>query len=1175
MSIRALHYITGDTQKAGFKRIGGSDSFPADRLPYLNNKEVLPEQARVIPSGGRQSGNGIQLLSWVWEYQTGKYGCPVIIQTMAAISTGRAHSFSEYVMGDTNEIADVAEPWQVIKAAEKASPMLELEKFMALSGKETIDSPEESWEPESEETAPTYHHSLDADWRLTLLSNYWKQASIRAFSEDAPAAVRVYFGELGDNPSEEIRNTIREAKLFFSDVIARGLPRQVQNIASMSAGVNGGDQNSLFSALEFDLSQNRDGESSFIVSRQRFPRILRLNEAEKDFILAASEGRIPESAKTLFEKYQKLADPDATVTNTPFMADYRVLYGLYCLEQIAREKHDFIEKAKLDNEYGSDKKARDARACFLLMKNIRSWLEKDHRLNDLRRGLVTELLEPLETPVYQIMLKDMESSDAEPFMIRRNDMMEFHRKTLYSASEEQIQVMIDLAVKDQQVAKAPQFVRCYPEIPIRTEEADLRNSRVLEKLLQKVIYPLIENEKSNEKITNKYLNELRSDTFKQWIQGRPDTKITREVFLTFLREEIKDAQKHFLLYGITREYLPIEELLQISFAHLSANNANPDHFPTERQIQVTRDGFSKSERNTADSIDAMNRYYLACFREYRGGIEAIRQHGDTDLIEAIGRDASGAMVMIFSEVGKTERISPEEARAIFNTFGENTKKTAIFPVVIRTYTEMLNEQRDLALNSPKEEDREEIVDWLSQMIKAAPFPIDTTDSIQAILKSATTGIRMKRVSVEKILNGLLPHAMQGKDQIRQAFTAMVQSQFETALASKEQDVLDWVSGMIAVSGEDFALDTTDILKEVFEAGKSGKRLSPQEVGVAFDTMKDNAEGLDTKVRRAYDDMLKVRREEAAEKQDKDAFQWLCDMTNKAPWKDPEWVSEQHSSNLAFLCDLQESRGEEIDPTSLSMIRGWLEEETVTSSGRERLQRFCNYELKKDKTQPAELFSSFFININEDCHELREYLFAKAKDKFIQLLQGKNMTFGSMVSVAGGQAEQAGYKLNDLYEQVKEPVNQYLTDYFSKNTEIAPLIRELNEIPPENRFHDEWKKRLSEQMNSQQIALFNSQPNLERVIALREDIESYSNQMVPSLRAAYQLIELTDERFAALKKSDEIDAIEIASEAANEFSSRMSSVTEVHKSCAALFLKSFHLGKRCSGSVSGMTSVLKS
>ena len=60
--MKALHYITGDTQQSGFRRIGGSVSFPADTLPYLNNREPISEQARVSSGSNRAGGGGLQQL---------------------------------------------------------------------------------------------------------------------------------------------------------------------------------------------------------------------------------------------------------------------------------------------------------------------------------------------------------------------------------------------------------------------------------------------------------------------------------------------------------------------------------------------------------------------------------------------------------------------------------------------------------------------------------------------------------------------------------------------------------------------------------------------------------------------------------------------------------------------------------------------------------------------------------------------------------------------------------------------------------------------------------------------------------------------------------------------------------------------------------------------------------
>ena len=1157
MSIKALHYITGDTQKSGFRRIGGSPSFPADQLPYLNNGEPISERARVSSSGFRQGGGGIQLLSRVWEYETGDYGCPVIIQTNVAIGSGRAHGFSEYVMGETREIADIAEPWQVIQAAEKGSPMLDVDTFMGISGTDEIISEDESWEPEQEGTALSYGQTIEPEWLLTLLSHYWKQASIRAFSVDPPTPVQVFLGEFSDTFAEDNEETIRQAKIFFSDVIARGLPKQVQNIASMAAGVNGGDINTLYTALEFDISLNRDAENTFHAQRQRFPRAYRLNGAEKEFITAVHDGSMPEAAQRFFRRYRELMDQqELTETEVPFMADYRLLYDLYCLDRIVREKHEFIVKADLEKQFENSGKANDARICFLLLRDVRSYLEKDHKLNEIRKNLVSELLEPVESAVFQVMLENLKAENAGPFMLRRNDMLEFHRRTLYSAMDQQLEILTQIAVRDQLLAKAPQFVRVYPEVSIRNTDADKRNSQVLDALLKKVIHPLIEEDRDHERITNKYVDELRSDTFKNWILGTPETK---NVFLAFLREEIKDPQLHFLLYGITNKYLPMEELLKVTFGHLAQNNATAGSFPSERQISIAQHGLSQLGRNNPDCAEAMNRYYLACFKEYMSGIQSIRKHDGTDLVEAFGKDnqtgkdTTGAMSLIFSEVGNERRLSSKEAQAVFDTFGGPQNRLARAGSVVQAYTEMLDNQRKRILDSGDMDAQDELVDWLIQMVNVAPFDIDTTGSIQDLFENATTGTRMKRTTADKIFNELMQHASLGSREIRQSFKSMVLSQFDAALAEQDNGILEWISGMIDASGKDFPLDTTDILKRVFEAGKEGERLDPSNVGTAFVTMKDNAEGIDTKVRRAFDDMLASRRTEALENQDRDAFQWMCDMVNKAPWKDAEWISEQHSENLIFLCDVHEKAGTEIDKTSLSMIKGWMEEGTVNAKGRDRLQKLCNDELMKGNREPAEMFSDFFQGINENSQALRDYLFEEAQTNLAEALESRNKgTYGQMISEAKAQTDRAGRKLDDLYEKVSSPVTQYLTDFFAKNTEIGPLIRELDDIPPDNRFYTEWRNRLSEQVNSQQVALFNSQPNLEKVLSLKEDILSFGNKTESALKSAYQLIERAKERFNDVESADETGAIASVGDTVNEFDRLLTGAADVRKKlCAVL------------------------
>ena len=139
----------------------------------------------------------------------------------------------------------------------------------------------------------------------------------------------------------------------------------------------------------------------------------------------------------------------------------------------------------------------------------------------------------------------------------------------------------------------------------------------------------------------------------------------------------------------------------------------------------------------------MNRYYLACFREYRGGIHSIRQHDGVDLVEEFGQDTTGAMVLIFSEDGKERRMLPEEARAVFRTFGGPQSRSAKSPAVIQAYSDMLDTHRKQVLKTGDEDAREQLVEWLTQMSEAAPFTVDTAANIQGLFENGSTGSRMR------------------------------------------------------------------------------------------------------------------------------------------------------------------------------------------------------------------------------------------------------------------------------------------------------------------------------------------------------------------------------------------------------------------------------------------------
>lgn len=1155
--MRTLHYITGDTQQTGFRRIGGSPSFPADQLLWLNNGEPIPEQSRVSSGSYSQGGSGIRQLSHVWEYQTGKYGTPVLINSIVAIGSARQHGFSEYVAGSTDNVAAEAEPWQIIRSSELNTRWLDMQTFMSIPGRDEVPCDEEDWNPDEITEKPRFEHPVDDTWKLVVLSHYWKQASIRAFSQDSPATIRVNIGTfVEDDAVEDNEKTIEQAKLFFADVLVKGLPRQVQNIASVSAGVNAADTVTLYSALEFDVSLNMYADETLRIDRPREFRAYRLTDAELQFIEEVSQGKVPAVVQEFFERYKKLAEREEdTELNTPFMADYRVWYGLYCMGKIAEQGHAFISDAGLMNEHGNQQPVGDTRACFTLMNQMHKLLEGDHRLNDIRRSLVAELLEPLETGLLQFMTEDMSREGAKPFMLKRNDMVEFHRRTLYYAPDSQLDLLTGLAVRDQQVAAAPQFVRCYPSVPLRNEVADERNAKVLSALLSGVMGPIIDKEKDGEKIENKYLNELRSEDFAQkWALVNQNEK-TRRAVATFLREQIEDPQKHFYLYGISKVYLPLDELLYITLKHFTKNNTDRNHLPNERQRKIAEDGcreyVSKPGSEDPDSVLDLNRYYQACFREFRGNIGAI-----SDMVQQFGGNTSGAMKMIFEEAAEEqeERLTPDEAKAVFDTFGGKDARYAKDEQVVRAYQGMINARSDAALKATGDElesNREALVPWIASMAETAPFDVDTSDCIRAIFESTRNGSRISMNAAEEIFRRLMPGAVSVNEKVRPAFTGMLKEQLDESLKQNDEDILEWLSGMVDVSDGYITLDTTDMLKKIFEAGQTGERMKVSDASDALRALGGKAENKSA-VQRAYTEMLAARREEAKANRDEDAFEWLCRMGDTSPWrKNDEWLNEQHAANIALLCEVSQDMGKAVNSAFLSTVQTWLDLGTVPAKGIARLQRYCNTRMQEGEEEAAEKFMPYFDRLESDCDDLRKVQFERTVQQLKEDLKKPGGSFGDLITECRKDVEKAGKRLEDLYAETKTEVKEYIRNHFETTTDLRALIEELDRIPPNTEFYQAWQDTLGEQIFSQQIELFNRQPNLERLQELRESVLKRS-KVSPSLTAAYELIDGYSGRLQKLAEASEYEAVTEMGKELSDINFRLDRAGEVRKTlCTAL------------------------
>ena len=878
MKISTLHYIGGDTQNGGFHKISMSPEFRSKDMLWVNNGKQIVDKARVeARNAQRNFAGGFSRLCHVWEYETGGYGIPVVVNTLVGIGSDRQHGFSEYVEANTaTPASELGTPGQIIAAAEQLR-LLTLEKFSMLDNRE-IDAEEDEWPIGETPALPPYPEkgSLDEEWKLTLLSHYWKQASIRAFSEDTPQVVRVFLGSFARDKQEDIDATIQMAQRFFADVIANGLPKQVQNIASMAAGVDCGDNASLYTALQFCIGQNLYAEETLQVKKPKELRAYRLNTAEMNFIRLASDGKVPESLATFAEQYAQMSGCDAQkVALTPFMADYRIWYALYCIEQLKKEGMDFLHSAGMDmelNASGTKVHVRLARACYLLRVHLRQLVREHEELRKYADGL----LHDLEGDLFALMLGDMQEAEAQPFLTKRTELLEFHQRIVTRVPEDQLDAMIRLAVLDQQCAKNPQFVRCYPDLPLKGEEADARNARELKALLEQVVKPLIERERGKEKPENKYLLYLKEEAFaNNWCKRYP---ATCQVMQEFWREEIQDPVLHILLYGITTAYLPRNELGCVTLRLFAAQYSKPGTLPDEgsRTYRVLLDSCKEGAgQPDSDVCAAMNEYYVTCFEYFNTALPQIRE----SIVDKLGGSTVQAMVEIFrQQAAEHRRMTAEEAKAVFGTLAGDHAQYAKNDAVKATYAMLLKDQCTAFLQKC-----ESPVEWLRAMLQAAPFTLDMTDSMVGIFDASTASAtqenpwRLNAAETQEIF-ATLGGETKGKAQNEQVCAAYIRmlKVYRDAMLKHGEIPVSWLGDMVKVAKNvGIPMDTSDDLVAVFEEATRGQRMEATAVGSVFAQLGSDAKSPEEKVRPVFEGMITAQTKTAlANENDFSIVEWL-------------------------------------------------------------------------------------------------------------------------------------------------------------------------------------------------------------------------------------------------------------------------------------------------------------
>ena len=391
--------------------------------------------------------------------------------------------------------------------------------------------------------------------------------------------------------------------------------------------------------------------------------------------------------------------------------------------------------------------------------------------------------------------------------------------------------------------------------------------------------------------------------------------------------------------------------------------------------------------------------------------------------------------------------------------------------------------------------------------------------------------------------------------VEKAFTGMIDAQTDKAMQSGDSSVVSWIGNMLSVSQKYFRTDTTESLRKIVENGKDGNWIRPSDMRTAFIALGPQAEDKDTRVLPVFSEMLTARRKAARQSGDSEAFAWLNEMAQVCPWKDrQEWVNQQRTENTVLACDLSMGSGQNMDGTTVSVIRQWLEERSVQYAGQQKLQQYCETQMGLGDKTAADIFLPFFEQVDTGNERLRAHVFEQAKTRLEEGLEKKTLSFGDLVSSCRKDVNRSGRQMDDLYTASKDMVELCLKKHFEAAVDVNSLIQEQELLPENSEFYRSWQRQLSDRISDQQIELFNRQPNLEKIMELRDSILARTD-INEALTAAYEMIEGRDgyeQRLNRMAEGTEYEAIANAGSEMNGIGRQLQRAEAVRKTlCSCL------------------------
>lgn len=581
--MKIYHRIVGDPPQWGFGVSLITPGFP-QTTPMGNNKVVrlaiseVPYERKAIPGV-------VQLIERhrAFEVQPMAFGHLVAIHSAAGcMGAERVHSYSDFALPMIGEgvFTDTLSAWQ----------LLAFDRFMSLEDFWQIDNtvsvlPVSDWQPPAD-GGFQWSKPLPQGFREALLAQYWRAATQSIFG-GTQNPVRVCLGEETD-----CLHIIEEAKAFFSAVIATGLPRETQNIMSMSAPVPSRHvlQSYPGSALAF-LYPTEEMSCDFDLRTGHYRPSSNDEVAMITHLLRGGEIRLRSDMLT---HYQAVTG-HGSAEHCPFMADFDIALAAFRLE------NGLVPPEELP------------RLWYLLGEYLAQ-----------RHGLGQALAEKMLVDVDGIVVRQLLAQERLPAFALKESRLLLHRAL--TADGPLADAEITLLARHQAERQEP-FIG---DMLLDIDRADTQRTA-------KVLAVVLERGYVEEPLDLKQRDCLASEAFSSLCKSHE--AINEAMTDYVLKAGKRHPENTLFMLPLAMQYLNGQALLTQTLDLLRSSYV--DTLPDDAMCKDIRASWGNS---TAEHDKQLQGYYVACIRRHIDALGPLQA-----VIRAINVDAGLSLRSFFAE----------------------------------------------------------------------------------------------------------------------------------------------------------------------------------------------------------------------------------------------------------------------------------------------------------------------------------------------------------------------------------------------------------------------------------------------------------------------------------------------------------------------------------------------